>query len=129
MGLLSEGSSWLGEVFRDDEDVLVTYALGGGSYQIQVYATPGAMTLEQEPGVFVTNKTTNRDFIVNKDDLLFFNDEHAPVPGDQIIQVSNDGETYVYEVMEVPGEGPWRWHDNDYETYRIHTTLVKTGAY
>lgn len=127
MGQLSDGSAWLAEMFRANEDVSVVYALGGGSYQIAVYATVGATTLELEPGTYTTSRTANRDFLINKDDLLFFGDTHTPTPGDQIIQTDADGEIYTYEVMEAPGEGAWRWHDSDFETFRIHTTLVKTG--
>ena len=129
MGLLSEGSAALDASFRRDDDVQVTYALGGGSYRITVYAGIGAQTIETEPGVFVTQRTSNRDFLIDKSDIVFFADTHQPSPGDQIIHVGGDGETYTYEVMEVPGEGAWRWHDEDYGKYRIHTTLVKAGLY
>lgn len=132
MGLFSEGSDMLSDVFRDTEDVQVVYALGSpgeGAYQITVYATKGATSLEQEPGVFTTSRTSNRDFLIDKADILFFDEEHTPVPGDKIIHTSNAGDVYQYEVMDVPGEGAWRWHDDDYVTYRIHTTLVKVGAY
>lgn len=125
MGLLEDGSLWLSDVFRSDDDVLVDYSRSPHdvSNTISVYATIGVNSEEQEPDAYVTQLTSNRDFLIKKNDLMIDAALHEPQPGDRIVE-TKDGGIYTYEVMEVPGDGPWRWHDVYYHTYRVHTTLI-----
>lgn len=125
MSLLSDGSSWLSEVFRADEDISVEYTLTELSETVAIFATVGAQTVELEPGVFATQRTQNRDFIIDREDLVVIGIQQTPAPGDKIAYTMQ-GVTYTYEVMEVPGEGAWRWHDEYHKTYRIHGTLVSS---
>lgn len=125
MSLLSDGSSWLSDVFRADEDISVEYTISELDEKLTIQATVGAQTVELEPGVFATQRTQNRDFLVDREDLVFFGSEYIPVPGDRVAYTLQ-GTIYTYEVMEVPGEGAWRWHDDYHKTYRIHGTLVST---
>lgn len=123
MSLLSDGSSWLSDVFRADEDISVEYTLAELGETVAVFATVGAQTVELEPGVFATQRTQNRDFLIDREDLVFLGSQHTPVSGDRI-EYTLQGTVYTYEAMEVPGEGAWRWHDDYHKTYRIHGTLV-----
>lgn len=125
MSLLSDGSSWLSGVFHTDEAVNVEYTLAENGLSFSMTATITAQTMELEAGVFATQRTQSRDFIIRRVDLYFFDEFRNPSPGDRISYVMNSI-TYTYEVMEIPGEGAWRWHDNYQQDYRIHGTLVES---
>lgn len=123
MGLLEEGSIWLSDVFRADTDISVEYVLGANGAATTVLATPAAQMVELDLGVYSVQRTQNRDWLINRADLIFFGEPYVPVPGDRVVQ-RKDGIDYTYEVIEQPGEGAWRWHDDYYRTFRIHTMLI-----
>lgn len=123
MGLLADGESFLCDIFAATEDVQIDYAIppyGGGTTYL-ITATPTAPVSELEPGAYTVNQSNNRDFIIRYDDLAGVN--VIPDVGHRITEY-RDTETFVYEVMDQPGDGAWRWHGADYKAYRVHATLI-----
>lgn len=125
MGLLEDGETFLNATFDATESVEVTYSVSphdAGS-SVTLNATAGTPASELEPGTFTANQSDNRDFIIQAADIVIDSNRVIPDAGHRITQV-NGGVTYVYEVMDIFGDGPWRWHGVGYTTYRIHTTLI-----
>ena len=70
------------------------------------------MEVSDESGLTVTGRVW--DFLILADGLGF-----EPEPGDVI---AADGR--VFEVMNLGGEGCWRWSDPYRQTFRIHTKEI-----
>jgi hypothetical protein len=82
-----------------------------GEADLPIAATLGATEHEGSDDYGATVRSRSVDFLVAADVLLL-----EPRVGHQLI---HDGR--VYEVMDVHGDGPWRWSDPYRTTYRIHT--------
>lgn len=126
MGLLADGETYLCDTFDATEYVLVTYTVpphGAPQTIANVKATPGQTISELEPEAYTTQASLNRDFIIQKSQLVLSSVLVIPAVGHRITEI-RDGVTYVYEVMDQPGDGPWRWSGAEYKAYRIHATLI-----
>jgi hypothetical protein len=115
MGLLSDGVAWLDEIFSASEETAITYN------DRAITAVVGIHDSSTDEAGFSTEETTGRDFLIRASKLIA-----EPKQGD-VIEQSGSGKTYKYEVVAIPGDGPWRWHDPDYLTYRVHTTLTEVA--
>jgi len=87
-----------------------------GEADLPIAATLGTTEHEGNDDYGATVRSRSVDFLVAADVLLL-----EPRVGHQLI---HDGR--VYEVMDVHGDGPWRWSDAHRTTYRIHSR--ETGA-
>lgn len=118
--LLQRGDQWLADQRREWMSRVVDYLPLGASEPIPVRATVGRSeytTLEQG-GVTVESET--RDYIVALDAL-----PATPKRGDRIIETADDRE-HVYEVCSpIGGAAVWRWADQSFTSYRIHTRQVR----
>lgn len=63
------------------------------------------------------------DFLITADDLILDSSTVKPVIGDKITETI-DSVDYVYEVLNLAGDGCYRYSDPDCLTYRIHTKLI-----
>ncbi len=107
--LLREGSQWL-------EQQRTTHAASSVEYRrppdsVTVPATFGRTRVELSDASGLTLISSVWDFLIRAADLGL-----EPEPGDVIVA---DG--HAYEVMNLGGEGCWRWSDPYRITYRIHT--------
>jgi hypothetical protein len=82
-----------------------------GKADLPIATTLGTTEHEGNDDYGATIRSRSVDFLVASDVLLL-----EPRIGHQLI---HDGR--VYEVMDVHGDGPWRWSDPYRTTYRIHT--------
>jgi hypothetical protein len=82
-----------------------------GQADADVRATFGKTDYEVADGYGATIQSHVIDFLILADELGL-----EPEPGDVIVA---DGRKY--EVMNLGGEGCWRWSDPYRQTYRIHT--------
>ena len=110
--LLQQGSQWLEGMRTEHASSPVTYRRG--ETEVSVNATFGKTDFEiaEESGLTVGAHVW--DFLVLAADLGL-----EPEPGDV---VAANGRKY--EVMNLGGEGCWRWSDPYRQTYRIHTKDV-----
>ncbi len=119
--LLRQGSQWLGAKLKEHASSPVTYrrppAGPGQATELVVNAAFGRTEYEVEDdhGLRVAAHVT--DFLILASDLSATFGE--PETGDQIVV---DG--VVYEVMNLAGQGHWRWSCPHRFTMRIHTKQV-----
>jgi len=101
----------------------VTYCRGEES--VEVRATIGRTVFETADAYGVVEHSESRDFLIQAADLVFDGQAVLPERGDRIRE-TQDGKTFVYEVM-APGQEPhYRFSDVYRRTLRIHTKQVAT---
>jgi hypothetical protein len=113
--LLGQGSRWLGAMLKQHASSQVTYRRG--QTQAALAATSGQPDRQVEDQFGVRVGATMTDFLVAAADLEPTFTE--PQAGDQIVA---DGQ--VYEVLDLAGQGHWRWCGIPGVTMRIHTKRV-----
>ena len=109
--LLKAGSLWLAQQRADYCASQITYIRGESSYQFLATRSSGDSELTDEYGVRVG--TTLVDFLVAATDWP--SQLGSPQSGDAIVVDGHD-----YEVMDLGGEGCWRWSDEYRTALRIH---------
>jgi len=107
--LLRQGAQWLEQQRTAFCSSPVAYHRPPEVYAVN--ATFGKTDVELADEAGLTIRSSVWDFLILAEDLNF-----EPEPGDVI---AADGRRY--EVMNVGGEGCWRWSDPFRQTYRIHT--------
>ena len=110
--LLQKGAQWLEQMRAEHCSGPVEYRRG--TLTRGVRATFGSTRRESadESGLVIESRT--RDFLILAAELGIL-----PEPGD-LIAVGGR----LHEVMNLPGEGCWRWSDPYHQTLRIHTKDV-----
>ena len=111
--LLRDGLRWLDQQRQAHCSSAVTYSRG--STTATVMATYGRTEFEglDDGGFRVTAHVI--DFLITADAMPV----DAPRVGDTIT-----ADSVTYEVMNLPGDGCWRWSDPYRTTLRIHTKEV-----
>ena len=112
--LLRQGSQWLEQMRTSHCSSPVEYRRPPDA--LTVNATYGKTNVELADESGLTVRSHVWDFLILADALGW-----EPEPGDVI---AADGRKY--EVMNLSGEGAWRWSDPYRTTFRIHTK--ETGA-
>jgi hypothetical protein len=121
--LLQQGAQWLADQQRRFAAQAVTYVRGADTAEL--LATVGSTTREQADEYGVLQRVEMRDYLVPAEDLVLAGQLTEPRSGDRIRE-TRDGRTFVYEVLAMAGEPPWRWSDPYRTTLRIHTKHVAT---
>ena len=111
--LLRDGLRWLDQQRQAHGSGAVTYSRGLTS--ATVAATYGRTELELHDEAGFSTRAMVVDFLITAAAMPV----DAPKVGDTILA---DGVTY--EVMNLPGDGCWRWCDPYRITMRIHTKEV-----
>jgi hypothetical protein len=107
--LLQQGSQWLEQMRTVHCSSPVEYRRPPDAYT--VHATYGRTGFEVADESGLTIGSHVWDFLILAEELEF-----DPDPGDIIVANGRR-----YEVMNLSGEGCWRWSDPYRQTYRIHT--------
>ena len=107
--LLRRGSQWLEQMRTAHGSSQVTYRRD--VTELPVNATYGCTQVEVADESGLTVQSAISDFLILADELGL-----EPEPGDEIV-----ADSQVYEVMNLGGEGCWRWSDPYRTTLRIHT--------
>ena len=115
--LLRQGAQWLGDMLKQHASSPVTYRRDQESHEIDATFGRTQYEVEDEHGLRVGAEVI--DFLVSAE--VFAPMFGEPEAGDQIVA---DG--VVYEVMDLAGQGHWRWSDPYRTTMRIHTKEVGT---
>ena len=101
----------------------VTYERDGD--QVEVPATTGETTFEQDDGQGALIRVQVRDYLIDTSRLVLGGSVALPKPGDRVRETEN-GKTFIYEVMSMAGEPCWRYSDPFRLKLRIHTKHVGT---
>ena len=113
--LLRQGSQWLAGVLKQHASSPVTYRRG--ETEATVDATFGRTEYEVEDDLGLRVGARVTDFLIATAD--FEPTFGTPEAGDRIVA---DGE--VHEVLDLAGQGHWRWNDPHGTTMRIHTKRI-----
>ena len=113
--LLRQGCQWLAGVLKQHAASQVTYRRGETEGLLS--ATFGRTEYEIEDDFGLRVAAHAIDFLILAADLE--PSFGTPRPGDQIVA---DGQ--VYEVLDLAGQGHWRWSDPHRTTLRIHTKQI-----
>ena len=113
--LLRQGCQWLAQMRGAHCASQVTYRRGETELALSATFGRPASEVEDQFGVRVGAAMT--DFLIAAADLAPTFAE--PQPGDQVVA---DGQ--VYEVLDLAGQGHWRWSGPPGITMRIHTKRV-----
>jgi len=115
--LLKQGSQWLAGVLNQHAASPVTYRRGETEAPISATFGRTEYEVEDEFGLRIAAHAT--DFLIVAAD--FEPTFGEPEPGDQIMA---DGQ--VHEVLDLAGQGHWRWSDPHRTTMRIHAKQIGT---
>jgi len=120
--LLRQGSQWLAGVLKQHASSPVTYSRppadeDGEMLELEIAATLGKTDYEKSDQYGLPVGATATDFLVSAADLAGTFGE--PEVGDRIVFAGA-----VYEVLELPGQGCWRWSDGFGSLMRIHTKRI-----
>jgi hypothetical protein len=119
--LLEWASAWLDGMRAKHMARPVTYYRGEQS--VEVAATVGRTVFEIADAYGVVEQSESRDFLIPAADLVLGEAVTLPERGDRIRE-TQDGKTFVYEVM-APGKEPhYRFSDVYRRTLRVHTRQV-----
>ncbi|MEO1617635.1 MAG: hypothetical protein AAFV88_17425 [Planctomycetota bacterium] len=121
--MLHRGQSWLAEKLTKHASRNVVYQRD--DVTVELPATIGKSEYEQDDGDGVITRAQVRDFLINTKDLLQSAIATWPRRGDRILETDGDT-TFVYELMSIGNEPPWRYSDPFRVKLRIHTKLVDT---
>lgn len=114
MALLIDASAWLNTQAETAAGVTVTYTRKAGGTS-SVLAVRGQSTFTTVIDGAIERERTDRDYLILASRL-----SAEPDDGDRI---TDDGETYE-AMLPNDGDPPWRWHDVEHTTYRIHCKRV-----
>jgi hypothetical protein len=107
--LLRKGSQWLVNMMEAHCSSSVGYRRGKDTRTVNATYGKTDVELADESGLTINSHIW--DFLIHADALGF-----DPEPGDVI---AANGRRY--EVMNLGGDGCWRWSDPYRDMYRIHT--------
>ena len=113
--LLRQGSQWLGAMLKQHASSPVTYRRG--QTEAALSATFGRPDRQVEDQYSVRVGVTMTDFLIAADDFEPAFGE--PQPGDQVL-----ADSQVYEVLDLAGQGHWRWSGTPGVALRIHTKRI-----
>lgn len=117
--LFQKSSAWLAQVQTAWCSQIVYYVRGTSS--VPVSATIGRTVGAIDPqGTEVRLVEKSRDYLINVAELFIDDLPITPRPGDQIVEGDLDN-GIAYDVMAIPPEDCWRWHDRYHQRVRIHT--------
>lgn len=121
--ILRKASAFLEKVRHTTATSPVTYRRGDRVVP-DVPATIGRTEYQQDDGAGVITRAESRDFLILAADLVLDGVRVLPEAGDRI-EETQQGATYVYEVLPVSGMQPHYRHSDPYRTtLRIHTKLI-----
>ena len=120
--LLRQGSQWLAGVLKQHAASQVTYSRPPTDdeeepLESEIAATLGKTDYEKLDQYGLPVGATATDFLVSATD--FTGTFGEPQVGDRIVFAGA-----VFEVLELPGQGCWRWSDGFGNTMRIHTKRI-----
>ena len=110
--LLQQGSQWLEQMRTEHCSSPVEYRRNAEKRSVR--ATFGSTRCEVGDGSGLTIVSRIRDFLILAGELGIL-----PEPGDVIALGGRR-----FEVMDLAGEGCWRWSDPYHQTLRVHTKFT-----
>ena len=122
--LLSEGVEWLNTQRVDHLSEVVVYSRSGLP-PFELAATRGSSTQQviDESGQSVEAESV--DFLVSSTSLAVSGGFIYPMIGDRIQTTDSGGLITIFAVLDLAGQGCYRWADSRGLIYRIHTKMIQ----
>jgi hypothetical protein len=121
--MLQKGQEWLASKLTQHASRQVVYRRGELGATLQ--ATIGKSMYDQDDGEGIVTRSQVRDFLIDTYALLSSIIGTLPRRGDTIVEI--DGEhTFIFEVMALGGDPPWRYSDPFRLKLRIHTKQIES---
>jgi len=121
--VLKQGQAWLADQLTTHASRSVVYRRG--ELGAELVATVGKSHYQQDDGNGVITRSQVRDFLIDTQSLLLSIIGTLPRRGDKIVEIDGD-QTFVFEVMALGGDPPWRYSDPFRLKLRIHTKQIDT---
>ncbi len=119
--LLRDGQHWLADKLTKHASQTVIYRRG--ELGVELVATIGRSMYDQDDGEGIITRSQVRDFLIDTNLLLLSIIGSLPRRGDQVIEIDGD-KTFIFEVMSLGGDPPWRYSDPFRLKLRIHTKQI-----
>ena len=119
--LLRDGQNWLATKLTKHASRTVVYRRG--ELGVELVATIGRSMYDQDDGEGIITRSQVRDFLIDTNLLLLSIIGSLPRRGDQVIEIDGD-KTFIFEVMSLGGDPPWRYSDPFRLKLRIHTKQI-----
>jgi len=123
--MLRKGQEWLTSKLTTHASREVVYRRGELGVTLQ--ATIGRSMYDQDDGEGVITRSQVRDFLIDTYSLLSSIIGSLPRRGDTIVEF-DDGTTFIFEVMALGGDPPWRYSDPFRLKLRIHTKQIESHS-
>jgi hypothetical protein len=123
--MLHRGQAWLAEKLSQHASRQIIYQRDDVS--VELSATIGVSRYEQDDGEGVITRAQVRDYLVDTQALMLSAIGTLPRRGDQIIE-QEANRTFIFEVMSLGSDPPWRYSDPFRIKLRIHTKQVESHS-
>jgi len=120
--VLKNGQAWLANQLTTHASRSVVYRRG--ELGAELAATIGKSHYQQDDGNGVITRSQVRDFLIDTQSLLLSIIGSLPRRGDKIVEIDGD-KTFVFEVMALGSDPPWRYSDPFRLKLRIHTKQIE----
>ena len=121
--ILQRGQAWLSDKLTTHASRTVVYRRA--ELGVELIATIGKSDYQQDDGEGIVTRSQVRDFLIDTRSLLLSIIGSLPRRGDHIVELDGD-KTFIFEVMSLGGEPPWRYSDPFRLKLRIHTKQIET---
>jgi hypothetical protein len=121
--MLQKGQEWLASKLTQHASREVVYRRGELGATLQ--ATIGKSMYDQDDGEGIVTRSQVRDFLIDTYSLLSSIIGTLPRRGDTIVEIDGD-QTFIFEVMALGGDPPWRYSDPFRLKLRIHTKQIES---
>lgn len=121
--ILRSGQAWLAGKLTQHASRHVVYRRD--ELGVELSATIAKSEYEQDDGDGIITRAQVRDFLIDTDSLLLSIIGTLPRRGDRIVEIDGDT-TFIFEVMSIGSDPPWRYSDPFRIKLRIHTKQVET---
>ncbi len=121
--MLQKGQEWLASKLTQHASRQVVYRRGELGATLQ--ATIGKSMYDQDDGEGIVTRSQVRDFLIDTYALLSSIIGTLPRRGDTIVEIDGD-HTFIFEVMALGGDPPWRYSDPFRLKLRIHTKQIES---
>ncbi len=123
--MLQKGQEWLASKLTQHASRQVVYRRGELGAALQ--ATIGKSMYDQDDGEGIVTRSQVRDFPHRYSLVLESIIGSLPRRGDTIVEIDGD-HTFIFEVMALGGDPPWRYSDPFRLKLRIHTKQIESHS-
>ena len=121
--MLRKGQEWLSSKLTEHASHKVVYRRNELGAVLK--ATIGKSMYDQDDGEGIVTRSQVRDFLIDTQSLLLSVIGSLPRRGDTIVEIDGDT-TFIFEVMALGGDPPWRYSDPFRLKLRIHTKQIES---